>query len=310
LGRSAEAAVPGVALVFASVAMQAAGNGVLSENLSGKESLLLSFLAFGLATLIFVPMSKGRGRAVGRDALRPLGLLNVATAVIFLSFFWSFSKIPSALAVFVAAGVAPLALLAWRYRGLERGTRAGQAVVGAITLALAVLAAVRILSEERFSSPGLTAAGLAAAVAAGMAAAAVPLLSRRLAGLGVSPTRIMAHRFHATYVIALAMLLITGLPTDTLSDGSRMAFLAIVAALGSALPLFVLQVGMHRTAPLTTALAISAVPGLTYLVAVAVGRQTFDGIAFVLVCGSLALAAVGPRLVRAIDNRNRTAALT
>lgn len=303
--------VPGAVLVFAAALAQAVSNGLLSRNLSGPESLLFSFLSFGIATLVFLTVAGVRGDGSGRGpgspagAFRPLALLNLATAVTFLGFYWSLSLVPAPLAVAVETGVGPLAVTCLRYRSLRAAQRPGALVMGVLALVLALLTAVRMVSDGRPGPLHTQLTGLAVAAVAGTSAATVPILSRRLGALGVSPVRVTAHRFHLTYATALMLLAVEGVPSTTLHNGSRLSFLLLVAALGTALPLFVLQVGMHRTAPLRVALIVSSVPGMTYLTAGAVGRQGFDRIAFVLTSGSLALAYLGPRAAGALKRGRR-----
>ncbi|MGH3622966.1 MAG: hypothetical protein ACRDQ5_14405 [Sciscionella sp.] len=305
--------MPGIALVFVAVLLQALSNGLLSENLGGRESLLFSFLSFGVATVIFLVVSRVRSRRNGgvadsiRPAVGPLAWLNLATAVTFLGFYWSLSLIPAPLAVAVEAGVGPLVLICLRYRSLGFAQRRGQTMIGVLALVLAVSAAARVVSGGEFGSVHVALLGFAIAALAGISAATVPLLSVRLAGLNASPARVTAHRFHLTYTLAFAILLIGGFPADTVHNASRMVFLVVVAAFGTALPLFILQVGMQQTAPLMVALAVSSLPSLTYLSASVLGRQSFDRLTFVLVSGSLVLAFIGPFLIRALDQRRSVA---
>ena len=103
----------------------------------------------------------------------------------------------------------------------------------------------------------------------------------------------MAHRYHLTYVVAAAALLARGGPVAGIT-GSQVAFIAVMALAGAALPLFVSQIGMQRTAPLTVAMLASAVPGLTYLAAASAGNQRFDMPSFGLITASIGLAFAAP----------------
>lgn len=84
---------------------------------------------------------------------------------------------------------------------------------------------------------------------AGMAAG-IAVISHRLGRLAISPVTVTAHRFHLTYLLAPALLLLGPDPGPRSFSGGRIAFIAVLAVLGVALPLFVLQIGMQRTAPL------------------------------------------------------------
>ncbi|MEV0458996.1 hypothetical protein [Catellatospora methionotrophica] len=299
----------GLALVVVAVVLQAAGNGLLSENLSGTESLLLSFLAFGIATVVFLGVDRWRtrdaapgGRRLPPGAGRALVLLNVATAVTFLSFFWSLSLIPAPLAVAVEASIGPLILTGVRWRTLAGAQRTGQLLLGGVTVALAVAAANRIIVDST-TAVGTQLFGVAVAAVAGASAAGIAVLSYRLGELRVSPARVTAHRFHLTYAAAAVLLAVTSGWSTVDALGGRAGFLLLVATLGTALPLFILQAGLQTTPPMKASLVVSALPGLTYLAASAAGRQGFDAITFVLIGGSIVLAFAGPALISMLERR-------
>ncbi|ACU77263.1 hypothetical protein Caci_8440 [Catenulispora acidiphila DSM 44928] len=298
----------GSLLVTIAITLQALSNGLLSDHLSGAESVLLSFLAFGTSALVFGLATRFRAsedRQPLRGArLRLMLLLNVATAVTFLGFYWSLSVIPAPLASAVETGIGPLALACLLIRRSGGVRRLVEISLGALSLLLALLAGCRMASNGRVESPALLLGGVGIAAVAGCSAAGIAALSHRLGQLRVSPAQVTAHRFHLTYLLALAVLVSGSRPAGGWA-GSSVAFIAAVAVLGAALPLYVLQIGMQRTAPLVVTLMASAVPGLTYLMASLVGRQGFDIVTFVLFNGSLGVAFLGPVLVRRLP---RTAA--
>ncbi|MFC7306032.1 hypothetical protein ACFQVC_17620 [Streptomyces monticola] len=291
----------GSLLVVAAILMQATSNGLLSENLGGSESVLLSFIAFGASALVFGAVAKVRGSGGalfhGRR-LRLLLAINAATAITFLGFYWSLSLIPAPLAAAVETGIGPLAMA---FLGLREAKgarrRAAEFAVGLLTLALALAVAGRLVSAGEVDSLPEFFGGVAVAALAGVMAACIALLSFRFGQLKVSPVQVTAHRFHLTYLLALGVLLSGPGREIGEIDGTRLAFIAVVALAGAALPLFILQIGMQRTSPLVVALLASAVPSLTYLMAALTGEQGFDPIAFVLINGCLAVAFLGPKVI-------------
>ncbi|MGW1175121.1 hypothetical protein ACWD4P_15535 [Kitasatospora sp. NPDC002543] len=305
----------GTLLVVVAILLQSLSNGLLSDDLGGGESLLLSFTAFGASALVFGLVNRLRRAGRPRESLRgaPLRLmllLNAATAVTFLGFYTSLTLAPAPLATAVETGIGPAALAV---AGLRRPT-AGAAhprrlALGSLALALALAAAVRAGGTGSEHTTAQLSAGLALAGVAGVTAAGIAVLSHRLGGLGVSPVTVTAHRFHLTYLLALVLLLGPG-PGLHATTAGRAAFIGLIAVLGVALPLFVLQIGMQRTAPMAVTLLASAVPGLTYLTATLVGRQSFDLPVFLLVNGSLLLAFLGPVLLRARPSAARNGSTT
>ena len=296
----------GSALVIVAIVAQAVTNGLLSGHLDGSESLLLSFTAFGLSALASGIADRRRRTGGIREPLRgePLrvmALLNCATAIAFLGFYTALTLAPAALAAAIETGIGPLVLTLGALRQREPG-HARSILLGASTLVLALGAALRAAATGPTHSAIDLAAGLTLAAVAGTAAAGIAVLSHRLGKLEVSPVTVTAHRFHLTYLLALGLLLLNpgaSLRTITSPNGSLIVLLAV---LGVALPLFVLQIGMQRTPPIVVTLLASAVPGMTYLTAVCARGQDFDPLAFLLINASLVLAFLGPTL---IGNRNR-----
>ncbi len=286
-------------LVVVAVVFQAVSNGLLSDRLSGTDSLFLSFVAFGASALVFALVARFRRGRAGKGTFRGeqgrlLGLLNVATAVTFLSFYWSLSLIPAPLAVGVESGIGPLALACLRLRRPAKAPRLGALAVATVALSLSLAAAARMVSAGQAQGSPAFAAGLGAAALAGVSAATIPVLSFRLGALRVSPVQVNAHRFHLTYGLALVALAFCPKASVQALRGPQALLCAAIAVAGVALPLFVLQVGIQRTRPMTVVLLASAAPGLTYLVAAAAGRQHLDAPALALISGGLVTAFVGP----------------
>ncbi len=298
----------GSLLVGIAITLQAVSNGLLSDRLTGSGSLLLSFTAFSTSALVFGVVARfrasGERQRLRGTRLRLMVLLNMATAVTFLGFYWSLSVIPAPLASAVETGIGPLALACFPIRRSLGARRPAEVGVGLLALLLALLVGCRMDSTGQAHSPALLLGGIAVAAVAGCSAAGIAVLSHRLGQLRVSPVQVTAHRFHLTYLFALATLALGGQPSGGWR-GSTVAFIASVAVLGAALPLFVLQIGMQRTAPVVVTLMASAVPGLTYLMASLVGHQRFDVPTFALISGSLGVAFLGPTLLRRLPSRTR-----
>jgi inner membrane transporter RhtA len=292
--------------VVVAILMQALSNGLLSDNLSGNESVLLTFSAFSFSAVVFGIVARIRRAGADHEQqesvfrgerLKLLLLLNLATAVTFLCFYWSLSLVPAALASAVETGIGPLAMACYGVRSKERGRRVPQLIIGVLALALAVGVAGRIASVGEAGTLLTFVLGLTAAATAGVSAAGIAVISHRFGRLKVSPVRVTAHRFHLTYVLAPAVLLGPGEGLGAV-PASRIMFIVVVAVAGVSIPLFVLQVGMQRTAPMVVTLLASVVPSLTYLTATLLGDQAFDLPAFVMINGSLAVAFLGPAVLK------------
>ena len=266
-------------LIGAAVLLQAGSNGFLSGRLDSAQSLLFSAIAFSLATLVFTVVAQvarrrpdGRPRSV-RDIVQPMIAANVLTAVTFLGFYLSVAYVPAVLAVSVETSVSPLTIAV---AGLLIGRRSRPAdfVVGIVLVICSVALSLCLLDG---SVHGLTTRrlgiGCGLALLAGIGAAGVALLSRRLGELDVSPVTVTANRFHLTYLAALALLALD--PPELSGIRARLSVLVLVAIVAVVVPLYLLQIGLQRADPLAAMTLVSTMPGLTYLAQVAFGAP-FD----------------------------------
>ncbi|WP_326756657.1 hypothetical protein OIE73_38360 [Streptomyces hirsutus] len=287
-----------ILMISVSVLMQAATLGSLTGRLTPTGSLALSCIGFAASAVIFnaVLMLRGRGLG-GRDrhrARRRSGtarltlLMNLLTAVTFLSFYLAISQIPSALASTVETAMGPVAVLLIGAAAHRRRPTQG-AMAGALLLVLLGLALAWRLAPVRSGPPGslwATVGALLLVVVAGFGAAGLALVSSALGRAGVGPTETTARRFHLTYAIAGLLLLRDGNWADT---GLHPALLAGAAVCAVTVPLFLLQIGLQRADPLVSMTLLTALPGTTYLVEVAWGGP-FDWTTLLLITSITAIA--------------------
>jgi drug/metabolite transporter (DMT)-like permease len=260
-------------LIGVAVLLQAGSSGFLSGRLDGVQSLLFSTLAFALATVVFTVIDRarrGRGRGVLRDHGWLMVAANVLTAVTFLGFYLSLVYVPAALAVSIETAIGPLviALVA------GRAARAGDHLVGWVLIGCSGALAWRLSGDAAGAVPLptlVTGAGLA--LLAGVGAAGLALLSKRLGRLAVAPVTVTANRFHLTYLAALVLLAVD--PPAPAEAGSQVPLLVLVGVVAVVVPLYLLQVGLQRAEPLSAMTLITTMPGLTYLAQVAFGAD-FD----------------------------------
>lgn len=140
----------GSLLVAVAITLQALSNGLLSDNLSGRESVLLSFTAFSASALVFGLVVRFRSKSdrqpLRDERLRLMLVLNGATAVTFLGFYWSLSLIPAPLAAAVETGIGPLAMACFRIRKSAGARRLAELGLGVLALGLALAVAGRMVS--------------------------------------------------------------------------------------------------------------------------------------------------------------------
>lgn len=266
-------------LIGMAVVLQAGGNGFLSGRLDGAQSLVFSTMAFALATVVFTAIHgamrrrPGGSRRILRAHLKPMVAANVLTAVTFIGFYLSLTYVPAALAVSIETAIGPL-VIAVTGLALGRRSPAADYLVGVVLIVCSGALALRLSggSTDGVSTSNLL-AGIGLALLAGVGAAGLALLSRRLGQLDVAPVAVTANRFHLTYLTALVLL---SLEPPALADiWSQVLPLTLVGVVAVIVPLYLLQVGLQRAEPLSAMTLVTTMPGLTYLAQVVFGAA-FD----------------------------------
>jgi drug/metabolite transporter (DMT)-like permease len=287
-----------LALIALSVLLQEGAKGYLSGRLAAGDSLLFSCLSFFVAAVVCgcahglswrsrrsTPRRTGPQRSA---VLRELLLMNVLTAACFLSVFLALTWIPAALTSGVTAALGPLVVAC---AGLTGAARRPTPATWAFVLALLVVGlalAVR-LGGGAGSVPAVrTGYGLLLAALAGVAIGLLTLVSRRLGRLGVGTTEVMAARFHLTYLLAAALIVLRG----GLAPGWARAVpgLALLGICAVVLPLFLMQFALQRTDPLAAVVVLATAPAVSYGSQLLFGAS-FDAVTLLLIALLIAIAA-------------------
>ena len=258
------AADAGRAAVLAAVLLQAIGKVVYGTALTAVPSPLFVFASFSLTACVFLLFAR---KGAGEPAWGLLTLLNVATAVTFLSFFFALKEIEPAIAVAVNIGVGPIlaVLIAWRAGG-DRPSRHRLGVCAGVLVGCAVLCVSALRGSGFFAPQGGSAwLGLAASALAGLGTVLITISSRSLMQRGWQPGAVLAHRF---YVVVPASLVISlGLDLSGLEWTPDLSLVLLGVALVEVLvPLYLLQFAIRRCDPYTVMVTMAALPALTFLV--------------------------------------------
>lgn len=287
-----------LAFVVAGMLFQAGSYGFMSDRFGAGHHVLFSAVAFALATVVFVLIDLHRRRRVPGHERRtesligPMVLVNVLTAVTFLGFFVSLAFIPAALAAALEVAVGPLAVAAIRWFRQRTRVAPVSVIVGVGLLVGCLVIAVRLDATSGNTAGGVSLTGwglvgVVLAVVAGIATAALAVCFRELGRRKVSPVTVTAHRFHLTYVVAIAILAIR--PPDPNEVIASMPVTVVLALAAVVIPLFLLQVGLQRADSMSAMAVLTTLPGVTYVAQVAFGAA-FDPLAFGLICAQIAVA--------------------
>jgi len=248
--------------ILCAVLLQAVGKVAYGTLLQAFPAPLFVFISFLFTAGVFLALS---GRGAAGWPWRPLVVLNVATAVTFLCFFYALKVIEPAIVGAVEIGVGPpLALaLAWAASGVRPGWLR-LAVCAGILVGCAVLAFGAVQGSGFAGMGGQAWLGLAASVAAGAGAVMITIASKQLLERGWQFGAVLAHRFYLILPLSLALSFLDGVPAVDWSSGLVLSVLA-VALVGVLAPLYLLQVGLGRCDPYTLMVTMAALPVLTFL---------------------------------------------
>ncbi len=248
--------------ILAAVALQATGKVTYGVWLEELPTALFVFFGFALTAGVFLGLSR---RGHGEIAWGTLILINVATAVMFLSFFAALKLIEPAIVGAVGVSVAPFVaiLIAFLSTGLAP-TRTQIGVCAAILVGCGLLAWSAHNGSGYQTSVRDAWVGLAASLVAGIGAVFVTVASRSLVLKGWSAGSILAHRFYL--IIPASLLLSFDADISAVVWSHEMIGLIILVTVLSVLaPLYLLQIGVQHCEPYTVLVTMAALPVMTFL---------------------------------------------
>jgi drug/metabolite transporter (DMT)-like permease len=283
--------------------------------------LVVALTAFSLCTLGFLAVAVARDRA-GLAALlrhgRRLALVNLTTALAWLSFFFALRMAEPALVQILFFGVGPLSV-AWidarvtgarpaPLRPAERRLHAGLVLALAFAAAV-VLAGVSGLGPQPF---GRGALGVLLALGGGTSIAVSTLLCRTLNDAGVSPATLLAVRFPGAVLLAAALAPVVGGGVLAHLTPGAVAGVALASFALIVLPSYVNQVGVALASPVTVRAVLAVGPVLVFLLQTLEGRVSSSpwtlaaSVLYAVLAVAAAVArrraiALAPRLATAVS---------
>lgn len=305
-GRQHRGEITGFLLSLAFAAL-AAGRDVYFGGLFQQvQPLLVALTAFGLCSLVFVPIALLRDPG-GPAALlrRPVALfwINATTALAWLSYFFALRTIEPALVQVLFYGIGPLSVgwvdglvpgairtrLSFSERGLHLGLLASLIVAAAVVLGG--------LSGLGPYPAGVAAAGIALAVGGGVSISISTMLSRVLNDTGLRPATVLALRFPGAIVLAAAFAAASPAPLLAGVTPGVFAGVALAALLLIVLPNYVNQVGVALASPVTVRAVLALGPVLVFALQLLEGRLS-PSTATLTTCVLYAVFAVAAAVAR------------
>ncbi len=255
------------------------GNEVFVANrLQAFDPALLLLLSTAIAAIIFNCLQvrqPGQFARLVRTDLRMVVLLNLATALTWVSFFVALKYAEPAIVATVNVALAPLVTIL-----LARWIRPGSSVLGIERLAAAGILTLLVASMYvsaigqsgvRSVLPALSVLGVGASIVCGVGIALTPMCSKRLYDVGWRASQVMAVRFWALIALATVAVVLEGPRQHDPSGVVGVGVAALITAVvGTVVSLYILQLGIERLEPVTLALLFSVGPMFT------LGLQSFD----------------------------------
>ncbi|WP_019057202.1 DMT family transporter [Streptomyces prunicolor] len=259
---------------------------------------VLAAVSFSMTAAFFLTLQAVR---VGLPAaLRPLrthpydvAAINVTTAVTWLSMLFALKYLEPAVVSVVVVALGPI-LTILMGPVLRRGSKALRAEVAA---SLGVCVVLAVLVWESFTGrsavgslePGHAVAGFLLTLACGIGSTANIIYMKRLSEAGQTPQAVLAIRFFLMIAITWVLTALSERP----GVGAALWPSLIVAVIGVGLPIYVLQIGIKHTEPITTSLLISVSPLITLLLQLLDGRLTTSAVSWVCTVALIVLMSVG-----------------
>jgi drug/metabolite transporter (DMT)-like permease len=275
---------PGLVLLF--VAAQAFRDVYFATAFQGIDFFFVIALAFSISAFGFAGVTAMREPAAFarmRQELPALAWINLTTAIAWISYFFSLKHLQPSVVNTLHSGAGPLTVILLasfaihiaRPSAVNQAERLSYAWLAA-SLGFLCWAVLAGQSGLRTESLLVTAAGLALPIISGASITISLLWCKRLNERGIGADAITASRYWLIIAIALLAEVVGERPTGvgTAGDFLTLAFATIVLIV---LPLYALQVGIARTAPLSAHVIRSLGPVLIFGLEIADGRIAYSG---------------------------------
>jgi drug/metabolite transporter (DMT)-like permease len=238
---------------------------------------------------------------------RTFVLMNLFTALAWLSYFQSLRFLEPAVANVLHAGLGPLTIIAMgalRWHIVDAGTMTPPEMLcqRAMALCLAAVIAVALagLSAGAGGMPALI--GCVFVTVSGIAITLATLYAKRLHDAGASAAAVVGTRFLGVLLAGLIALSLGPAPArDAVASSTTWLALAPAAFVLMAVPIYLNQIGVKRASPITVRVLLALGPVFLILLQTAVGGLALSGwsLAGVLAYCAIALGAAFARLFSA-----------
>ncbi|HVV92287.1 MAG TPA: hypothetical protein VHD15_02600 [Hyphomicrobiales bacterium] len=254
------ARLAGPALVVLFSLSQAFRDVYFSDTFQGVDFFAVLLLASGLSTVIFAVVTllrvPGDFARLAREWRTVLGM-NLTTAGAWPFYFYALTHLEPSIVNTLHSGIAPLAVVVLGAFGLQIAKprpigRTEALCYGGIAASLAALWWVVLSGRSGLAQGGLGTVlpALAVLLISGTSITTSQLFSKRLNDRGISSAAVTAVRYLFLVVMGVGVEAARG-GMHGVGGPGQLAVLAVAATALMVLPIYILQLGIARTAPLT-----------------------------------------------------------
>ena len=235
----------------------------LLQSISMSQYLFWGFL---LAAVFFLLIDRNRiFQTIRAGNLSFIVLINLITGLNWIAYVYALKYLEPAVVTAIICGIGPITIIAYQFLkdrkpvALPMVLSVSGALAGTFTLAGASMAGQSGIGQ---SSPLILASGLFACIFAGTMQAATILVLKNMGRHNMTSVQIMAHRFYFVILFAFVWNYFSSDPL--VSSVQDVGLILLVAFLGIALPLWILQIGIMKSNPVISALMLTLGPVVSY----------------------------------------------
>ncbi|WP_312872041.1 DMT family transporter [Amycolatopsis dendrobii] len=267
------------------------------NQLQAQDPATVAAISFTLAALFFLGGDMlRRGPAATfrplRDHRYDVLMINVTTAVTWLSMLYALKFLEPAIVNVVGLALGPL-LTVLVSPVLRPGTKLLRTEV-VISLFIGVMIAMLVWGSftghsavgERSTAD--TAIGIALTLLTGLGSVTNVIYSKRLSDAGLKPQSVLAVRFFLMLALTWTLVAVNDHP----AVGTAFLPSLMIAVVGVAAPLYLLQVGIKHTEPITASILLTLSPLFAFFLQLPDQRLTPSALTFAGVAGIVALVAI------------------
>ncbi|WP_326673350.1 DMT family transporter [Streptomyces sp. NBC_01257] len=257
----------------------------------------LAAVSFTLTMLFFLAVEARRGGVRPRAAVithrRDIVAINITTAVTWLSTFYALEYLEPAIVNVIGLALGPMIMTLAGPLLRQHSRVMGAEIVVSVAIGMLLAALMWASFSGRSGLGDLSTSdavlGLLFSLTCAAGSAVNIIYMKRLSDAGCEPGLVLATRFFLMSLVAWILVAFEDGPdlTAALVPG------AVVAVIGVGLPIFVLQIGIRHTEPITTSLLVCLSPLFAFALQLADGRLRFSLFTLGGVIGVVVLVAVG-----------------